>query len=329
MFRFIRNRTFPIGVDMGGDTLKLVQLGSGGKGVDLLIASDSENWPDDMESGSGDWQRWAAKTIGEMTANGKFRGKNIVAEMPAGEVFIDHVKTPKVSDNKLEDAVFSKVKKKLPFESDDAVMKYIFAEQGNVVVIANHREKIDRHLAVYEQANLHVRSMSVWPIALINSYTRFFGRRKADVEAVVMLLDIEANRTNVVVCRHRNLLFARSVPIGARQLDGAAEDGKRRLESPQNDEMMTRLLPELNACRRFFGSMYKNAQIERTVFLSERAADKNICTAIAERLELPAQMGDCLAAVEIPVGRDGLRIDRRECHVNWAAVFGLSLWNDR
>ena len=122
-----------------------------------------------------------------------------------------------------------------------------------------------------------------------------------------------------MICRHKNLLFARSVPIGTRQLDGVAAD----------DEMMTRQLLELNACRRYFSSMYKNVQIERTVFLSERAADRNICTTIAERLEMPAQMGDCLAAVEIPVDRDGSRMDRRECQVNWAAAFGLSLWNDR
>jgi Tfp pilus assembly PilM family ATPase len=322
-------------VDMGDDALKLVQLApacaglfplkrENEKGAIVLVAGGSENRPADVKPGSGDWQRWAIEAVRRMTANGKFRGRNIVAQMPASEVFIDHLKKPKVSDDKLADAIFSKVKKKLPFESDEAIMKYIPAEEDNVVVIANQREKIDRHLAIYEEANMQLKSMGVWPIALINSYITFFGRRKADVEATVCLLDIETNCANVVICRHKNLLFARSIPIGAKQLDAVAEHGKR----PQADEM-TRLLLELTACMRHFSSMYRKAQIERLVFLSGRAVDKDICTAIAEQLDMPAQMGDCLAAVEIPVCQDGLRIDRRGRQVNWAAAFGLSLWGRR
>ena len=328
MFGFLRNHTCPIGVDMGYDALKLVQLGSRGKDTNLLIAGGSENRPADVKPGSADWQRWAIKTMREMTANGKFRGRNIVAQMPASEVFIDHIKMPKISDGKLEEAIFSKVKKKLPFESDEAIMKYIPAEENNVVVIANQREKIDRHLAAYEKANLQVKAMGVWPIAMINSYVRFFGRRKTDVEAAVCLLDIETSCTNIVMCRHRNLLFARSIPIGAKQLDdGSAEHDKGCSELPGADEMMTRLVPELIACRQHFGSMYRKTRIERLIFLSGRAVDKDRCTAIAERLGMLAQVGDCLAAVEIPANRDGLRIERRGCQRNWAAAFGLSLWD--
>jgi Tfp pilus assembly PilM family ATPase len=313
MFGLLRNHTCPIGVDMGDNALKLVQLVSRGKGVNLLMAGGSENRPADVKPGSADWQRWAIKTIREMTANGRFRGRNTVAQMPASEVFIDHIKMPKISDDKLEDTIFSKVKKKLPFESNEAIMKYIPAEENNVVVIANQREKIDRHLAIYEKANLQVKSMGVWPIAMINSYVRFFGRRKTDVEAAVMLLDIETSCTNVVMCRHKNLLFARSIPTGASQLD----------------ETMAGLVTELTVCRQHFSSMYRKAQIERLIFLSGWGVDRDICTAIAEQLGMPAQVGDCLAAVEIPASQDGLRIDRRGCQGNWAAAFGLSLWGNR
>ena len=206
--------------------------------------------------------------------------------------------------------MFSEIKQKLPFEADDAMIKCIQTEEDNVLVIAAERKKIDRHLAIYEKANLQIKSIAVWPVALTNSYIKFFGRRKTDIEAIVMLLDIEANCTNVVICRHKNLLFARSIPIGAKQLDG--------------EKMVTRLVLELTACRRHFGSLYRGARIERLIFLSDRAVDRNVCATIAKQLEMPAQIGDCLKAVEIgdPCGSG---VDRRGCKFSWATAFGLSL----
>jgi len=303
-----------IGVDIGDDTVKMAQLVRNGKGISL-IAGGSENQPGDVKPGGGNWQRWAIEAIRQLTADGKFRGRDAIGAMPAGEVLIDHMKMPKTKDesgrdDKLQQAIFANIKHKLSVEPDDAMIKYIPAEHNNVVVIAVERKIIDRHLAIYENANLQIKSIGVWPIALVNSYAGFFGRRRADIETVVMLLELDANRTNVVVCRHKNLLFARSIPIGANRLD--------------NDEMVTRLVLELTACRQHFGSMYKNAQIERLIFLSGQAAAKNVCATIARQLEMPAQVGDCLAAVKIA---DSCRspIERRDCQVNWATAFGLSL----
>jgi Tfp pilus assembly PilM family ATPase len=226
---------------------------------------------------------------------------------------------PKINDGKLEDAVFSKIKQKLPFEpvKESTMIKYIPTEEDNVMVMATERKIIDRHLAIYEQANLQIKSIGVWPMAMANCYASFFGRRKSDMETVVMLLDIEPNCANVVISRHKNLLFARSISIGAKHLS--------------DEKTATRLMLELTACRRQFSTMLPNAQIERLIFLSGRAVDKDVCVAIAKQLEMPAQIGDCLTAVEM----DGLYqsrqavsaglIDRRDCRINWATAFGLSL----
>ncbi len=302
----------PIGVDMGDDSLKIVQLRETREGISL-IAGGSENRPADVRAGSADWQRWAIEALKRLTDNGEFQGREVVSAMPASKVFIDHIKMPKTDVGKLEDAIFSKIKQKLTFEPDDAVIKYIPTEEDNVLVIAVERKIIDRHLAIYEKANLQIKSIAVWPAALTNSYTRFFGRRKTDVEAIVMLTCIEANHTNVVICRAKRLLFARSIPIGAKQLD--------------SDETITRLVSELAECRRHFGSMHREGQIERLIFLSGQAVDRDICTTIAKQLEMPAQMGDCLAAVKM-ANPYRYQIDRRNCQVNWATAFGLSLQRD-
>ena len=88
--------------------------------------------------------------------------------------------------------------------------------------------------------------------------------------------------------------------------------------------MTTRLALELNACRRSFGSMYRSGQIERLIFLSGNAVNRDSFAKIAKQMELPAQMGDCLAATKIE-NPWNCKVERRGCKESWATAFGLSL----
>ena len=324
MLGLLKNHIYTIGVDVGHDSLKLAQLGSNGQGTSV-IAGNRKQRPEEIEPGSSDWQRWVIENIRLLTTYGDFRGKEVIAAMPETDVFIDHIKMPKINNCKPQDAIFSKIKQKLPFEplEENTMMQYIETEQDNVLVMATERTIIDRHLAIYEKAGLSIKSICAWPLALTNCYVKFFGRRKSDLEAIVMLICLEENCTNVVICRHKNLLFAHSVSIGLKQL--------------VDEQSVSRLVMEITGCKRQFNMMYRNAQVERLIFLSGQAVDKDVCATIARQLEMPAQMGDCLAAVEIAkscrLGRDNEhdkghldnQIDRRDCPVNWAVTFGLSL----
>jgi Tfp pilus assembly PilM family ATPase len=325
MFGLTKNPTSPIGVDLGHGSLKLAQLGTKENGIGAtLLAGNSKNTPIDMVAGSSAWQKWSIETIRLLTTYGSFQGKQVIAAMPTSDVFIDHMKMPKTKSGDLHDAIFTKIKQKLPFESlqENTMMQYIPTEEDNVLVMATERRIIDRHLAIYEKAGLSIKSIGVWPTALTNCYVKFFGRRESDLTTVVMLICVEADCTNVVICRYANLLLARSLPIGAERL--------------ADEQAATRLVAELSACKRQFGLIYRDAQIERLIFLSGQSVCVDIYAKIAKQLEMPAQMGDCLAAVEIgkscKLGRGDRdqeqsddSVDRRDCHVNWAVSFGLSL----
>ncbi|MHC4105719.1 MAG: hypothetical protein ACYSR9_12320, partial [Planctomycetota bacterium] len=262
----------------------------------------------------------------QLTSRGDFKGKEVIAALPAREIFIDNIKMPKSDDKDIEEAIFSKIKQKLPFEpiQENTTIKYIPMEQDNALVIAAERKIIDRHLAIYEKVGLSLKSIGIWPTALANCYTKFFGRRKVDLDTIVMLVCLETNYTNVVICRQNSLLFARSLSTGLSQLN--------------NKKSVNKLVLDLTECRRQFTSMNPRCQLGRLVFLtSQTTIDKEMCVKIAKQLDIPAQVGDCLAAVEITEpcrlggGSEddkkaaGTPIERRKCEVNWATAFGLSL----
>jgi Tfp pilus assembly PilM family ATPase len=311
MFGFGKKQSYVIGVDLGNDCVKLAQLANGTEET-YLMAGQYVGRPADVTPGTARWQRWAIEVMREATADGHFKGKEVVAALPANEVFIDHLKWPKKFDGKIEDALFAKVKQKLPFEpiEKNTMIKYIPAEQDNLIVLATERTVIDHHLAIYERAGLAIHSIGVWPVALAQCYARFFGRRKTDFDAVVLLLDIQPDCTNMVISRHKNPLYACSVPIGAKLL--------------KEEQTVGRLVMELTAGRRECLALYKNVQIERLIFLSGLAVDADVYRAIAKQLEVQAQIGDCMAAIEIK-DPDRFGLERRNGTASWALAFGLSL----
>jgi len=91
--------------------------------------------------------------------------------------------------------------------------------------------------------------------------------------------------------------------------------------------MVQRLFSEIDACVRYFEESTVNSQIGRIVFLAGSGASRTLCdrlAGLAQNLQVPAQIGDVISAVEINNGPKCI-IDRRNSKVDWATSFGLSL----
>jgi Tfp pilus assembly PilM family ATPase len=320
MFSFLKSQTCPIGVDVSSSALNLAQMGWDQQGL-YLVASASSEVPEGIEYGTGAWQRWAVSTLKQLRTERPFKGRDVIATLPGSEVFIDQVKVPRVAPEQLREAVLGKIAPKLPCDPSDSLVQYIVTRDGtttggsdlDVLVMAAEKTKVDRHLAVYENANLKVVAMGVWPLAMASSYATFFGRRNTDREAVVMLLEIRAEVTHVAICRHRDLLFARLVPVGRIHLT--------------SEEMMKRLVLEIAACQRHFESISGMMRIERILLFAGQHVEKAICdnlAQLAQRLQVGAQLADVVAAVEVRDAHDN-GVDRRQPRDQWATAFGLGL----
>lgn len=311
MLGLLTKATCPIGIDLDYDSLKIAQLAVNGDGLTLVNCT----WiprPVYVPANSPQWQRWAVDAVREACGQGRFRGKEIVVALPATDIFVELLRCPKTSEGKRQEAIFAKIKPKMRpgWTRDNTVLRCIPTEQDNVLVIAANRAIIDRHLAIYERARLRVKSMAVWPMAMANCHARFFARRGTDLNSVVMLLDIQPDCSNVVVCRGPMLLLAQSIPIGVRQLGAKTEAG--------------RLAWELTACRKQLLSLYRDVGIERLIFLSGPGVDPGVCRTIGAELGVRAQLGDCRVALGMETTPDA-RLEGDEVKTSWALAFGLSL----
>jgi len=96
------------------------------------------------------------------------------------------------------------------------------------------------------------------------------------------------------------------------------------------DKPLDALAGELTQCLRYFESVFRNQAVERAIFVGGQAYDKRFCQSLAQRLNLPAQIGDPLlhvrrvAGAGLPIG-----LDRRTPQPDWAVAVGLSLGADQ
>ena len=320
MFGMNGNKMGPIGVDRGSGYLRMVQLGTNGQGLFLQAAGLSPK-PEEIEFRSPAWQHWACESTQQLFRENDFKQKSVVTALPADDLFIDPLRLPASSMDRIKEILPQKLQKRLPFPVENALIQHIVIDPAekngsdivDVLTISVNRESIDRHLAIYEKAGLDVRGISMWPTAMINSFSRFFCRRTNEQEEAVILINVGTNHTNVVITREANLLFARSVSIGYNQL----EEG----------QMVQRLFSEIDACVRYFDNTAFKCKLGRIVFLAGTGASRTLCdrlAGLAQNLQVPAQIGDVISAVEINHGPKCI-IDRRNCKVDWATAFGLSL----
>jgi Tfp pilus assembly PilM family ATPase len=320
MFGKNNKKVCPIGIDLGSGYLRMAQLGQNGQGLFLQSAALQAN-PEDLEFRGPAWQHWAADTIRNLIHDNDFMGKSVVTAIPSDELFIDPIKVPRSALKQISNVLPQKLQKRLPFPIENALFQHIVIEPGegnnsdavDILAISANREDINRHLAIYEKAGLDVMGISIWPTAMVQSFVNFFCRRESEQDTTAILINVGTNHTNIVITRGPNLLFARVMSIGYVQLE--------------QGQMVQRLFSEIDSCMQYFGDSITSAQVGRIVFLAGSGASRTLCdklAGLAQKMQVAAQIGDVLNAVEINHSPECI-IDRRNCKVDWSTSFGLSL----
>ena len=100
---WLTNRTNPIAVDVGADTIKLLQaepVKSGGGENEpqfKLIAADCQVIPENIRSNLTERDNFVSDAIRKMLTNG-FRGKQVVTCIPSNHMAMQHVRMAKMSE---------------------------------------------------------------------------------------------------------------------------------------------------------------------------------------------------------------------------------------
>lgn len=353
--KVMKTRTMPIGIDLGTATVKVAQLRRIARDFELLAAAHMDI-PPNCRNGMKERLGFLAGQLRRLLRARPFKGRRCILALPAEATYIQHVRIPKLASDQLDPALRRELEGKVPFAPSEAVIRSVVAgeiyadgEAGQeMIVIAASQEIVGAYLELARGSKLEVVALNVQPCAIVECFARLFNRDE-DRDRVSLFLDLGRANTQVVIAHGARLAFARNILFGAHQMEQAAcerlgvsveEVGavRRKLAdqgepSDQADHVydamraaLETMVAEVTKCLRYYDSIFPAKPVERAIFLGGQAMDRRLCQAVAQRINLPAKIGDPLARIARPQEvQQELGLDRRQAQPAWAVAVGLSL----
>jgi type IV pilus assembly protein PilM len=348
MFRLKLTTIFPIGVDVGHDDVKMIQLHRVGERLSVL-ASARIGLPPECCALPQSRGKVVADLVRRNLRRGGFRGRRVVAAVPGDLLHVRSVRIGDVPASELAAAVRGEARSLLPFDLEAASLQFIQAgeiRQGGqtlqeIIVLAARHSDINQYISPFSARGIQLESLDVEPCALYRTVGRFV-RRRDDERDIHALVDIGTQRTQVVIGRGRELAFTKPIEIGSRHLqeamsrklgvtadevhalrqrlaEHAVDDSRDPVRQAVNDAtrgLVEELGREIALCLRYHAITFRG-QRPTTIRLSgAEIGDPQLVVMLNRVLPIPVQIARVLA-----------NIDSKQMGMGteWAIALGLAL----
>jgi type IV pilus assembly protein PilM len=220
MIRLTRAHTLPIGVDIGHDSVKMIQVEAVGTSLEVTAAAKMP-LPAEVRSDPNLRMPLASGLIRQMLRQNPFRGRNVVAALPREVVHMKNLRLPTMPAAELPAVIEFEARNVFPFDTDAARVHYLSAgdvRQGTevrqeVILFAAKNDDVNDVVEHLHRAGAVIESLDVEPCALYRSVERFI-RRKEDEGDVHVMVDVGVRRSQVVIGRGRDISFIKPIDIG-------------------------------------------------------------------------------------------------------------------
>jgi len=215
----------PIGLDIGHNSVKMIQLVGNGGQIRVLAANKVR--VDPSIDGDGEERRsFVISAIKRMLAEGNFRGRNVVSCLPSDRLKITSLRLAEAEDGKIEQALRKEAAQRFGLDPDEDAINYVLAgnvRQGDeikneLILFAADNETIKSHIGMLEEAQLRPVGIDTVPCALFRSFERSL-RRQEDREQTVVFVDVGSRFTTVVFGRGGEISFVKQIPIGGEKFN--------------------------------------------------------------------------------------------------------------
>ena len=243
-----RNKRWPIALDIGADSIKVLQLDEANGGL-IVRACGQWRFPtivSDPEQRSG----MIVGAVREILRRGDFKGRRSVSSLSGSEIDIRNVRLQKSSTQELEKAMQWEAQDRFAFDVVPDRLKYVDAgpvrsgteTRNEIIMLAASEKSIEDHLTMLGAVGLEPEHIYPEPLAVFRMAKRSL-RREADQDTVSVILDLGARGTRVIVARGRQVVFIKIIDIGGRAFDEAVA-AQLNLDLADAAELRARIMHE-------------------------------------------------------------------------------------
>ncbi len=346
MLRLLTSRSYsPIGIDIGGHSVKLLQFNSDRTRVmdaarREIPALDAD--PDQRASALAD-------AILSAREQHNFRGREAVVCLSAHELFVQNIRIPKTPGEETERVLMQEASNRLPYPMAEAEVRFVEAgdvRQGEalkreVILLACKRSVLEQLLNTVGSTGLKLIAVDVEPLALLRCYGWQY-RRDEDRQQRAMFVHVGATSTVVVIAHGTEPLFIKYIDVGGKHMDEAVagylkmdlaaaaslrrHNGDRRADQQDQEiargllesvrPILERLASELALCVRYHSVTFRGQPLVRVV-VGGGEASPLLVEHLGARLDLKCELGDPLRNFEMAIqtGRRG----------QWDIAVGMAL----
>jgi len=368
MLSFLLTRKrLPIVLDVGLDSIKMLQMQQVGQNISI-IASARKRIADTDALDDKQRQKLQVAAVRDMLREGRFRGRRVVSALSCRQLNMRNIRLPHMAPKEMAEAVYWEAKELFGFELSADRLYHINAgpvrqdseNRDEIILIAVTKDVIDAHMAFLTDAGLKPERIDAAPVALFRAFERFL-RRRADEDAVTVVVDAGYDSTRLVVARGRGIVFIKDIPIGGRKFNEAvarqlnlsvAEAAEMRLRisssleertwqqdpppAPTDEahsvqwalrdavrEELEALAKEISLCLRYCAVTFRGLRPEKVLITGGEAYDPAVCELLSEQLNLQCRIGRPLKGIDVSVV--DLGADRREMLSEWAVCSGMAV----
>ena len=358
MIRFTRAHILPIGVDIGHDSVKMLQVEAVGNTLEVTCAAKMP-LPPEVKTQPELRLPLASDLIRQMLRQHPFRGRQIVAALPREIVHMKNLRLPQMPAAELPAVVRFEARNIFPFDTDQAKVHFLAAgevRQGaevrqEVILLAAKNEDVNNVVEHLHRAGTIIESLDIEACAVYRSLERFI-RRKEDENDVNVLIDIGVRRSQMVVGRGRDISFIKPIEIGgfhfhdavSRKLGISIEEAealrRRLVEAGEPADPAARRDPvrqavfdatrspmeelgrEISLCLRYFSVTFRGHRPTKLRLVGGEACDPQLQSLLNAALVIPVEVGKPLFSVNTSRMKPA---DRRGAMCEWALALGLCL----
>jgi Tfp pilus assembly PilM family ATPase len=242
----INGNVLPIAIDFGASSLKILQLSSGE--TPGLIAAACLPTPENFLTDPARRFEFQFKALPRLIKSVGFKGKRAVCAIPAAQTFCKHMQFPRSESVDLAELVRQAVPAALECAPDALVYRHVVvpgatpvggamptgpgglpgmpmggpAASGGprqeVICLAASRHFVGQIMAAIREAKLEPVGMHPECFATVKAFEQI-NRRDGDQTLATLYLDMAYGTTKIWISHGSQLVFAKTISVGGRDLD--------------------------------------------------------------------------------------------------------------
>jgi type IV pilus assembly protein PilM len=353
----------PIGLDIGGSSVKLLQL-TDRDGQPSIQAAARFNLPQGTVD-PAEREKALSDGISQALSSHPFSGRTVNSALGCGEFQMKSLRLPKMPSEEMLSAAEFEARERFN-AGEGGQIRFIPAGEvrhGNeikeeVIVFLARDDAVQQRIAMLETLRLCPAAIDLAPCAMARSFVRFL-RRAEDASAVNVFVDVGWQGTTIAMTRGSDLCFLKVLDVGGRAFSGAVGQalnlsmqeagelrirlmrencGRRRNESPTDSTapseirarasdavrpLVERIGRDIQLCLRYFAVTFRGSRPDSLTLVGGEAHEPALVDIVAPSLDIPCLIGHPLRGM----GRmDAMTSqDGRTLAPSWAVACGLAL----